>query len=44
MGFKKVNTLSTGKPRGSGNKIDDVIAKKIDDIISGIITPLTLTI
>ena len=44
MGFKKGNTLSTVRLRGSGNKIDDVIAKKLDDIISVIITPLTLTI
>ena len=42
MGFKKGNTLSTGRPRGSGNKIDDVIAKKLDDIINGIIDTLDI--
>ena len=42
MGFKKGNTLSTGRPRGSGNKIDDVIAQKLDDIINGIIDTLDI--
>jgi len=42
MDFKKGNTLSTGRPRGSGNKIDDVIAKKLDDIINGIIDTLDI--
>ena len=42
MGFKKGNTLSTARLGGSGNKIDDVIAKKLDGIINGIIDTLDI--
>ena len=42
MGFKKGNTFSKGRPRGSGNKIDDVIAQKLDGIINGIIDTLDI--
>ena len=42
MGFKKGNTFSTGRPRGFGNKIDDVIAQKLDGIINGIIDTLDI--
>ena len=42
MGFIKGNTFSTGRPRGSRNKIDDVIAQKLDGIINGIIDTLDI--
>jgi len=42
MPFTKGNKLSTGRPKGSGNKIDDVIAQKLDGIINGIIDTLDI--
>ena len=42
MPFTKGNTLSTGRPKGSGNKIDDQLASKLDGIINGIIETLDI--
>ncbi len=42
MGFKKGNSLSTGRPKGSLNKINDELGQRIDDIINGIVDTLDI--
>ena len=42
MLFTKGNTLSTGRPKGSGNKINDQLADKLDGIINGIVETLDI--
>ena len=37
MPFIKGNTLSTGRPKGSLNKDNSDIIKKLDDILTGFI-------